>query len=166
MGGDQHHMSPASGPFAGSFVPMSRASARCGGEEESGSAPNICQSTVSIENAQHASERVRDEPGFARDTTARCYTGGTFKSRLQRAAHVKQRATSGQQSLALFFPLEAARTASRINWRSPATVGFRTVQDVGGRLCFVVFLYKSVHFLQLGLRWQPLTDCKKIIIIG
>lgn len=55
MDGDQHHMSPASGLFAGSFVPMSQVSAHCGREEESSSTPSICQSTVSIKNAKHAS---------------------------------------------------------------------------------------------------------------
>lgn len=73
MDGDQHHMSPASGLFAGSFVLMSQVSAHCGREEEeSSSAPNICQPTASIINAKHTSnpsERVRDERSFTRDTT-------------------------------------------------------------------------------------------------
>lgn len=63
-------MSPASGLFAESFVPMSQVSAHCGREEEeneeeeeedgedeeSSGTPNICQSTMSIKNSKEVSK--------------------------------------------------------------------------------------------------------------
>lgn len=77
MDGDQHHMSPASGPSAGSFVPTSQVSAHCGkrgnggaGRKKNSDPPSICQSmTGIIKNARQASspsERARGEPRFTR----------------------------------------------------------------------------------------------------
>lgn len=180
-------MSPASGLFAGSFAPMSQVSAHCGREEESSSTPNICQSTVSIKNAKHASnpwERVRDSweswlslvtPQWGvtmqkHKTLQKIRTG--FKSHLQHAAH----------DVALWWsmkPLVGSRVSccsslwggehGKLNLSMPLC--HRCVPHSAGcrgRLCLLEFLYKSIYFLQLGLRLQPLIDCKnnRLVILG